>query len=233
MVSGDVCHCCLLIVHCFFAHSAAGSVHHSMLRVQASLECFPTLVGLRMSSHSTVIYPCRESTSTVWPTGTLLAWCAGSTDAGDGGAAGCGSRHQRHHDPLHLGFRLPRLPQLWRHLVSPLSVLYTPRPDLASPVLLSHQHNPTPVSFCKCRLALPSRRNWLLLPWIESASRLCNVCAYQQAERGTCDQLSPVCLSTVKPFSLNVSVHLLPQCILLFYWQFDKPDLRVCCLVQG
>ncbi len=30
------------------------------------------------------------------------------------------SGKQRYHDPLHLCFCLPLLPQLWRHLVSPL-----------------------------------------------------------------------------------------------------------------
>lgn len=51
---------------------------------------------------------------------TLVAGCAGSTDVGDGSIARRGSSNQRYHDPLYLCFCLTGLPQLWRHLVSPL-----------------------------------------------------------------------------------------------------------------
>ncbi len=50
---------------------------------------------------------------------------AGSTDVGDGGVARRGSSNQRYHDPLHLCFCFPGLPQLWRHLVSPLHACLT------------------------------------------------------------------------------------------------------------
>jgi len=50
----------------------------------------------------------------------MVAGCAGSTDVGDGSVARRGSSNQRYHDPLYLCFCLPGLPQLWRHLVSPL-----------------------------------------------------------------------------------------------------------------
>lgn len=50
---------------------------------------------------------------------TILV-CAGSTDVGDGSVARRGSSNQRYHDPLYFCFCLPGLPQLWRHLVSPL-----------------------------------------------------------------------------------------------------------------
>ncbi len=47
-----------------------------------------------------------------------VAGCAGSTDVGDGSVTRRGGSNQRYHDPLHLCFCLPGLPQLWRHLVS-------------------------------------------------------------------------------------------------------------------
>lgn len=50
----------------------------------------------------------------------MVVRCAGSIDVGDGSVTGRGSGDQRYHDPLYLCFCLPRLPQLWRHLVSPL-----------------------------------------------------------------------------------------------------------------
>ena len=68
--------------------------------------------------HWQVWFQCSNALSSFAVMRWQVGWNAGAIDAGDGGAAWCGSSNQCYHDPVHFCISLPCLPQLWRHRVS-------------------------------------------------------------------------------------------------------------------